>query len=69
MGNLIVLPLEGPPLEVVLMQTDIRARRLRERVLELVAAVADPTRTDHVFREFMSWVGQLHTHYSFPTRP
>jgi len=35
------------------MQNDVRVKRLRERVLELVAAVADPTKTDEVYRGFL----------------
>ena len=46
------------------MHTDARARRLRERVLELVAAVADPTRGGEVFGDYMRWIGRLHTRYS-----
>lgn len=47
------------------MNTDVRAKRLRERVLELVYAVADPTRGDQVFADYMTWVSQLYTNYSF----
>ena len=47
------------------MNTDVRANKLRERVLELVAAVADPTRGDEVFSNYMRWVSQLYTSYSW----
>lgn len=46
------------------MNTDARARKLREKVLDLVAAVADPARGDEVFSDYMRWIGQLHTNYS-----
>ena len=46
------------------MNTDARAKALREKVLELVQAVADPTTGDQVFSDFMRWIGQLYTNYS-----
>lgn len=47
------------------MQTDRRVAALRERVLELAAAVADPDGRDEVFSNYLRWVGQLHGRYSF----
>lgn len=47
------------------MPSDQRAKALRERVMELAAAVADPTKSDEVFAEYMKWIGQLHQRYSF----
>lgn len=47
------------------MHRDKRVAALREKVLELAAAVADPTKTDEVFEHYMRWVSQLHGRYSF----
>jgi len=47
------------------MQNDARVKRLRERVLELVQAVADPTRGDKVFSDYLAWVSRLRQSYSF----
>lgn len=47
------------------MQNDRRVAQLRERVLELAAAVADPTQTDQVFQDYMRWISQMHQRYSF----
>jgi hypothetical protein len=55
----------GSSLEVMTVHKDKRVAVLRETVLELVAAVADPTKTDEVFEHYMRWVSQLHGRYSF----
>jgi antirestriction protein ArdC len=47
------------------MHKDKRVAALQENVLELAAAVADPTQTDEVFENYMRWAGQLHQRYSF----
>jgi antirestriction protein ArdC len=47
------------------MNKDRRVAALREKVLELAAAVADPTKTDTVFENYMKWISQLHQRYSF----
>lgn len=47
------------------MNRDKRVAALRERVLELAAAVADPNANDEVFSNYLRWVSQLHGRYSF----
>lgn len=47
------------------MNKDRRVAALREKVLELAAAVADSTKTDAVFENYMKWISQLHQRYSF----
>ncbi|MEN6547899.1 MAG: ArdC family protein [Armatimonadia bacterium] len=47
------------------MHNDRRVAALRERVVELAAAVADPNTGDEVFEGFMRWIAQLHSRYSF----
>jgi len=47
------------------MPNDRRVKALRERVIELAAAVADPNTGDKTFETYMRWVSQLHTRYSF----
>lgn len=47
------------------MPNDRRVKALRERVVELAVAVADPNTGDEVFEGFMRWVAQLHSRYSF----
>lgn len=51
--------------EVSNVNNDRRVTALREKVLELAAAVADPTQTDQVFQNYMTWISQLHQRYSF----
>jgi len=47
------------------MLQDRRVQQLRERVLELAAAVADPTTGDRTYDEYLRWAGQLYGRYSF----
>lgn len=47
------------------MPNDRRVGALRERIVELAAAVADPNTGDEVFESFMRWIAQLHSRYSF----
>jgi antirestriction protein ArdC len=48
------------------MKCDMRVAGLRERVLELAAAVADPSQGDATFDHYVSWMGQLYgSRYSF----
>lgn len=47
------------------MPNDRRVAALREKVIELAVAVADPNTGDEVFERFMRWISQLHTKYSF----
>lgn len=47
------------------MPNDRRVAALRERVVELAVAVADPSTGDETFETYMRWIAQLHTRYSF----